>query len=663
MRLGLAGPSNIPYSVSADSQRTVNLFPELIPGGRGKAAAVLYGTPGLTTRVELSSSNGIKALFYDTATKRTFAVKRTTAGAVRLSELTTTTALADTETDRGQLLSSGGTMVPASISSSGTELLIICPETNKAFGFVLATNALTDITSEVGEGSPAWATYLDGYFIALDRNGKFYLSGINDVSTWDATDVATPESSPDTATMLVTHRGFLWVFGSDSVEIWRNTGDVDFPFAPIKYQTIRTGLLFTYSVALIENSLFWVSRSASGPATIVEARGPEPHKISSNAVTASIQEKVVGGAAPVAWTHQHLGHSFYVLTFPDDNLTWAYDTELGKDMGWHERMYLRSGGSWDAGIAGPIGETIPLGVAVKANGDIVLVGTDSNKVYTYSNGSWDAGIAGPIGETRPYGLAVKANGDILLAGDDTNKVYTYSGGVWDAGIAGPIAESSPSGLAVKANGDLVLVGTDSDRVYTYSGGSWDAGIAGPIGETNPHGVAVKANGDILLVGVTTDKVYTYSNGSWDAGIAVPSAESSPTGLAVKANGDIVLVGVTTNKVYTFSARPTEEAHRGRCCAFVGGEDGAASAHLVGDRGNGKIYAMSMSAYSDAGVAIKRIRRAQHISDEMKQLIFHGLPGRTISETCGAMTGSSTSASWAARPRTRPTRAATRPAGS
>ena len=32
----------------------------------------------------------------------------------------------------------------------------------------------------------------------------------------------------------------------------------------------------------------------------------------------------------------------------------------------------------------------------------------------------------------------------------------------------------------------------------------------------------------------------------------------------------------------------------------------------------------MSAYSDAGDAIQRIRRAQHISDEMKQLIFHEL---------------------------------------
>ena len=34
------------------------------------------------------------------------------------------------------------------------------------------------------------------------------------------------------------------------------------------------------------------------------------------------------------------GITFYVLTFPDDDLTWAYDTQTGRVAGWHERMYL-----------------------------------------------------------------------------------------------------------------------------------------------------------------------------------------------------------------------------------------------------------------------------------------------------------------------------------
>ena len=64
---------------------------------------------------------------------------------------------------------------------------------------------LTEITSDVGNTNPVWGAFLDGYFIALDDNGKFYLSALNDGATWDAADVATPESNPDRAVMIFSH--------------------------------------------------------------------------------------------------------------------------------------------------------------------------------------------------------------------------------------------------------------------------------------------------------------------------------------------------------------------------------------------------------------------------------------------------------------------------
>ena len=206
--------------------------------------------------------------------------------------------------------------------------------------------------------------------------------------------------------------------------------------------------------------------------------------------------------------------------------------------------------AWDAGIALPTGEGNPKGVEVKANGDLVIVGSQTLKVYTYLGGSWDAGIALPTGEDAPQGVSSKANGDLVIVGSDTDKVYTYSGGSWDAGIAVPTGEGNPQGVSSKANGDLVIVGSDTDKVYTLSGGSWDAGIALPTGEGNPQGVEVKANGDLVIVGSDTDRVYTYSGGSWDAGIAVPTGEPFPKGVSSKANGDLVIVGSTTDRVYT-----------------------------------------------------------------------------------------------------------------
>ena len=411
MRIGIAGPSHIPYSESADSQRSANLFSENV-GPLGKARVVLYGTPGLKRRVNLADGAGVKTIFYDTTTRRVFTVKLKTDGSVHLSELTTTTILADTETDRGLLLSAAGTMVPTCIISNGTQLLIICPEASKAFLFVLASNTLTDITSSVGEGEPRWGAFQDGYFIALDANGKFYLSSINDGATWDATDVATPEASPDSATMLVSDGNHLWIFGPESVELWRNSGRVDSPFEPVKHLTFSKGLLYTYSVAMLNDRIFWVTRHQSGGAVVVDGSDYRGRVVSNHAVANALQSTGITGAAPVAWGHQHMGHFFYVLTFPDDGMTWAYDVGLDPVSGWHERFYL--------------------------------------------------------------------------AGDD------------------------------------------------------------------------------------------------------------------------------------------EEAHRARCCEFVGGEEGAAKAHLVGDRANGKIYVLDMDTYSDDGEPIRRVRRAQHLSNEMNRIAFHEL---------------------------------------
>ena len=211
---------------------------------------------------------------------------------------------------------------------------------------------------------------------------------------------------------------------------------------------------------------------------------------------------------------------------------------------------LLSRGTWDVGIALPSGATNPQGVAVKANGDLVLVDAGTDKVYTYSGSTWNAGLAVPSGTSAAQGVAVKANGDLVLVDGITDKIYTYSGGSWDAGLAVPSGTRNPRGVSVKANGDLVFVDTATNKIYTYSGSSWDAGIAIPSGTRNPRGVSVKANGDLVLVDSSSDKVYTYSGSSWDAGIAVPSGTGSARGVAVKANGDLVLVDGGTDKVYT-----------------------------------------------------------------------------------------------------------------
>ena len=365
-------------SLDAAVQRTVNLYPEKNESGGGIGPSRLRGTPGLTTLVTLTSGNEIKALFYDTFTARAFAVVRRSTGSIRLVEFN----LSGTETDRGELVASGGDL-PASISSNGTQLFIVEPGAPKAWIFTLATNALTDETAGIGAGAPIWGAFLDSYFIALDSNGRFYLSALNDGTTWDALDFGTAISSPDKTRTLIADHGELWLFGDDSIEVWFNSGNADFPFEPISGATISHGILFKYTVQVLDNSLYWVGRGRSGKATVWRTDGYRPERISDHAVEKSIQDiGTITGQAPVAWTYQEHGHSFYNLTFPDNNLTWSFDATTER---WHQRMYLN--GSTEEAHRGRCFAFV--GGEEGAAAGLVIGDRDNGKLYTMALSNFD----------------------------------------------------------------------------------------------------------------------------------------------------------------------------------------------------------------------------------------------------------------------------------
>ena len=217
---------------------------------------------------------------------------------------------------------------------------------------------------------------------------------------------------------------------------------------------------------------------------------------------------------------------------------------------------------WDTGFAVPSAETNPRGIDIKPNGDIVIVGSTTDKVYTYSDDTWDTGIAVPASETNPQAVAVKPNGDLVIVGSAADKVYTYSDDAWDAGFAVPSAETMPQGIAVDPNGLILMVGYTADKVYTYSGAEWDAGIDVPAAVNTPVGLSVDPQGNPVVLDdpVATGLIYTLVNGAWRTSYAIPAAETGPTDIAIKPNGDVLLVGLTTDKIYTYTV-PSYDARQ------------------------------------------------------------------------------------------------------
>jgi hypothetical protein len=138
--------------------------------------------------------------------------------------------------------------------------------------------------------------------------------------------------------LFVDHRE-VWLFGTQSVEVWYDAALEGFPLARIQGAVNEFGCAATYSVAKMDNSLFWLGADARGHGVVFRANGYAGQRISTHAVEFAIQSYATMSDA-IAFTYQQDGHSFYVLTFPSAQATWVYDAATGA---WHERAGFANG--------------------------------------------------------------------------------------------------------------------------------------------------------------------------------------------------------------------------------------------------------------------------------------------------------------------------------
>jgi hypothetical protein len=131
----------------------------------------------------------------------------------------------------------------------------------------------------------------------------------------------------------IVNQSQVWLFGTNSVEVWYNSGNADFPLQRIQGAFNEIGCAATFSVAKLDNGLFWLGQDARGTGMVYRANGYTGVRISTHAVEWQIQQYDTISDA-TAYTYQQDGHSFYVLNFPSANTTWVYDVAT---QAWHER--------------------------------------------------------------------------------------------------------------------------------------------------------------------------------------------------------------------------------------------------------------------------------------------------------------------------------------
>lgn len=329
MKIGLVGPSYQQRSLPFDAQRTINLYP--VFDQQGKEVASLYGTPGLL--LFGSAGTGPIRNGFESSNGRVFFISGST-----LYE----TDSSGNETDRGTLNTSSGNV---SIDENSTQLFICDGE--DGYTFTYSSNTFAQV-SDGDFPSAGTVTYLDGYFIVNSLStGRFYISALNNGTSWDALDFATAESSPDSLVRVIRAVGQLWLLGNRTTEIWTNTGDSSFPFQKIKGSEIETGIMAAHTAVAHGNSLYWVGRDNDGEGIVYRADGFRPERVSTESIELAIA-RATDKENMKAFSYQKDGHDFYILTGGGLETSLVYD--LTTDL-WHERSYLNVDGDLEQHLA------------------------------------------------------------------------------------------------------------------------------------------------------------------------------------------------------------------------------------------------------------------------------------------------------------------------
>jgi len=253
----------------------------------------------------------------------------------------------------------GAGYTPVQFAASGLSVMVATGDS--IWRVSGATPGSTDLTVTKTYDGAISVVWLDGYYIILLKDSNtIQLSDLNSDGDpawhagdpdypggpWNPLDQQTKMGSLDRLVRLEVHEGNLWLFGRETIDVWYNSGDADFPFRRISGAMVDQGTSAPWSVAQIDRKLYWLGRDKRGRGRVFRTEGYTPVPISNPAIEYLIDSYLDLGTdhAITGYGYQEDGQTFYVLSFPTyAQATLVYD--LTTNM-WHERARW-NGTAWE----------------------------------------------------------------------------------------------------------------------------------------------------------------------------------------------------------------------------------------------------------------------------------------------------------------------------
>ena len=318
----LIGPTYTPSAYSVECQITKNWYTEKVESGRGKSPYALLRTPG--RKVFSDPGLGLATV------RRMFALDGHLYAAVG---------------DRYREVFADGTVnifathigddgLPAYIAGNPTQQFIV----SAGNGYISQAGAVTQIAAAgFPTGRARGAAFLDGYFLTgLGGTQQFQISGINDGTSWDAVEKSSAESKPDFILSIGVLNQEFWPFGSSTIQVFNDTGDLDFPFEPRLDVAIESGIWAPASLTNVSGTWYLLAKNEDGQGMAFRMQGYSLARVSDHSFENAVR-LMADSSDAVGWSYQENGHLFWCLRFPSAAQMWVYDVSVDQ---WHQRTYL-----------------------------------------------------------------------------------------------------------------------------------------------------------------------------------------------------------------------------------------------------------------------------------------------------------------------------------
>lgn len=182
-----------------------------------------------------------------------------------------------------------------------------------------------DFPAEVVKG----IVYLDGFIFVMNVQGEIWGSSINSVDQpgdWSAVNFIAAQSEPDNGVYLAKQFVYVIAMGEWSTEVFFNAGNpTGSPLGRVDGSKLSFGCASAESVQEIDDRLFWISSTKSAAVQVSSLDQLNHSIISTDPIDRLLQSSNLSQANVSSTQLKIDGHSFYIITLRDINLTLAYD--------------------------------------------------------------------------------------------------------------------------------------------------------------------------------------------------------------------------------------------------------------------------------------------------------------------------------------------------